>query len=252
MRTALALAAVLAMAAVAVLLGAGRLLVVADPLPPRADAIVILAGSVPDRALEAADLYRAGIAPQVVITRERVPRGETALRARGVRLPQTDELARLTLHGLGVPDDRVVLLRRRGTSTDTEARTIGRWACRHRVRRLVVVTWRAHTRRARLILGRALGPGVELVVRPTRYDPFSPTRWWRVRRDAKMVLSEYQKLVHYWLHERWTIEPCGGLRRQVGATLGYAATAARSSAASSPRACSSRTMSQPPTNFPPT
>jgi hypothetical protein len=26
------------------------------------------------------------------------------------------------------------------------------------------------------------------------------------------VLIEYQKLVVYWLVERWTIEPCGGLR----------------------------------------
>src|SRR5207245_31788 len=74
------------------LLGAGRLLVAADPLPPRADAIVILAGSVPDRTLEAADLYRAGLAPRVVVTRERLPRGQAALRARGVRLPESDEL----------------------------------------------------------------------------------------------------------------------------------------------------------------
>ena len=60
MRAALGVAVVLAALVAVALLGAGRLLVVADPLPPRADAIVILAGSVPDRTLEAADLYRAG------------------------------------------------------------------------------------------------------------------------------------------------------------------------------------------------
>ena len=35
-----------------------------------------------------------------------------------------------------------------------------------------------------------------------------------VRRDAKMVLSEWEKLAHYWLVEQWAIEPCGGLRRR--------------------------------------
>src|SRR5439155_807312 len=63
---------------------AGRLLVVADPLPASADAIVVLAGSIPSRVLEASDLYRAGVAPRVVVTRERLARGESALHARGV------------------------------------------------------------------------------------------------------------------------------------------------------------------------
>src|SRR6059058_6253137 len=77
----LALAAVSA-AAVSL---AGRLLVVADPLPPSTDAIVVLAGSIPTRVLEAADLYRAGLAPRVVVTRERLARGESVLRARSPR-----------------------------------------------------------------------------------------------------------------------------------------------------------------------
>ena len=49
MRRSLAVAAVAAVAAAYVF--AGRVLVVADPLPPSADAIVILAGSIADRTL---------------------------------------------------------------------------------------------------------------------------------------------------------------------------------------------------------
>src|SRR5437667_5909724 len=129
MRAALGVAVVLAALVAVALLGAGRLLVVADPLPPRADAIVILAGSVPDRTLEAADLYRAGLAPRVVVTRERLPRGQAALRARGVRLPESDELTATALRELGVPPGAIVVLHRRGVSTESEARTIARWAC---------------------------------------------------------------------------------------------------------------------------
>src|SRR2546425_884602 len=158
---------------------AGRLLVVADPLPPSADAIVVLAGSIPARVLEAADLYRAGLAPRIVVTRERLARGESALHARGVHLPESDELTISALDQLGIPRRAIVRLRRRARSTESEARTVARYACSHRLRRLVIVTSPGH-----------------------------------VRRDAKMVLYEYERLLLHWLHERWTIKPCGGLRRR--------------------------------------
>src|SRR5438552_2220768 len=197
MRAALGVAVTLAAVGAAALLAAGRVLVVADPLPPRADAIVILAGSVPDRALAAADLYRAGLAPRVVVTRERAGTGQAALHARGVRLPEDDELTVMALRGLGVPSQAIVVLRRRAVSTESEARTIARWAC---------------ARRPRLILRQALGPGIALAMLPSRYDAFASARWWRVRRDAKIVLSEYEKLANYWLTESWRIAPCGRLR----------------------------------------
>jgi uncharacterized SAM-binding protein YcdF (DUF218 family) len=211
----LVLLAATAIAAGVAVHDAGRFLVVTDPLPAHADAIVVLAGSIADRALEAADLYRAGIAPVVVITRERPPTGSARLRARGVVLPESDERLRTALIGLGVPARAIVRLRRRTSSTETEARTIARWVCRHGVRRLVVVTSKAHTRRARLILRRALGPTVALAIRPARDDPFAAARWWRVRHAAKVVLVEYEKLADYWLVERWTIPPCGGLKRRL-------------------------------------
>ena len=191
----------------AAILGAGRLLVVSDPLPARADAIVVMAGSIADRVLEAADLYKSGLAPRVVVTRERLPRGEVSLRARGVRLPESSEQTLAALHALGVPPSATIVLPGRTRSTDSEARTIARWACA-RVRSLVVVTSRYHSRRARLILRQALAPEIRLALRASRYDPFDAERWWNDRRDAKAVLSELEKLTHYWTREFWLIEPC--------------------------------------------
>ena len=187
---------------------AGRLLVVGDPLPRSADAVVVLAGSIPSRVLEAADLYRAGLAPRVVVTREPL--------ARGARLPESDEIAIAALEQLGVPARAIVRLRRRARSTESEARTVARWACSHRLRRLVIVTSRPHSRRAGLIYRRTLRDTVAVAIRPSRYDLFAAARWWRVRRDAKLVLYEYERLLHYWLLEHWTIQPCGGLRRRSG------------------------------------
>ncbi len=232
---------------------AGRTLVVADPLPAHADAIVMMAGSTSDRVLEAAALYRRGIAPIVVLTRERLPRGAAALRASGVRLPESHELAREALRALGVPDAAIRVVRRRARSTRSEARAIARWACVHRVRSMVVVTSPSHTRRARLLLRQALAPRVTVTVRPAPAASFRASRWWRDRRAAKEILSEYQKLLNFWLLERWTPPgACGGLGERRSAGAGQDSTALRISGASSPRACSSRTMSQPPTNLPPT
>src|SRR5439155_972285 len=80
---------------------------------PSADAIVVLAGSIPTRVLEAADLYRTGLAARVVVTRERLARGESVLRVRGVHIPESDELTIAALEQLGVPAHAIVRLRRR-------------------------------------------------------------------------------------------------------------------------------------------
>jgi uncharacterized SAM-binding protein YcdF (DUF218 family) len=199
---------------------AGRFLVVADPLPPHADAIVMLAGSPSDRALETARLYDLGLAPRVVLTRAQLPRGAAALRGRGVRLPQEHELATTALGALGVPATAIEVVQRRAYSTTSEARAIARWACRHGLHSLIVVTSPAHTRRARLILRRALGPDVALTVRPSPAALFPADRWWRQRRAVKDVLTEYQKLAAYWLAERWSIKPCGGLGRRTSGASG--------------------------------
>jgi len=211
-------AVVLAAAAVLAYRGAGRALVVADPLPAHADAIIMLAGSVSDRVLETARLYHEGRAPLVVLTRERLARGAASLRARGIRLPEDHELTKEALVGLGVPVAAIHTLAGRAFSTVSEARTIARYVCKRRLRGVIVVTSPWHTHRARLILAHALGPDVQLTMRPAPAALFPADRWWANRRAAKDVLTEYEKLAYYWLVQRWRIAPCGGLRRRTATT----------------------------------
>src|ERR1700682_3697500 len=60
-----------------VFLKVGRWLVVEDPLQ-KTDAIAVLSGRMPSRALEAARLYRAGYAPEVWLTYANEPASELA------------------------------------------------------------------------------------------------------------------------------------------------------------------------------
>jgi len=186
---------------------AAEILVVRDPLPARADAIVILAGSPPDRALEAADLYATGIAERILVTREARLAELDVLAARGVRLPESSDVTVDLLIKLGVPLRAIEVLPRRTSSTLAEARVIASWAC-GRARSLVLVTSPSHTRRAGMIVRAALGPTVEVSVRPATMASFPTRSWWRHRRAAKAVALEWQKLLAYLLVDQWRLEPC--------------------------------------------
>jgi uncharacterized SAM-binding protein YcdF (DUF218 family) len=208
-RSAFLLLALVAVTVVALLRGAGAWLVVADPLPARSDAIVMLAGAPAARLLETAALYHREVAPRVALTRERRSAATITAIRRGVTFPEPHDEATRQLRALGVPADAITVLRGRAYSTMSEVRLIARWAYRTRRRSLVVVTSPSHTRRTRLILRRALGPDIALAVRPAAAEFFPRRRWWRHRPAAKLVLSEYQKLANYWLRERWRLRPCG-------------------------------------------
>jgi uncharacterized SAM-binding protein YcdF (DUF218 family) len=188
--------------------GAGRFLVVADPLPARADLIVVMAGSVADRAIEAADLYAQGRAPTVVLTRERLPPDLVALRERGADLPENDVLSARVLGELGVPEGAIVVLPERAISTVSEAQNIAALVCRDGIDSLIVVTSPWHTRRTRMILARVLPPSVRLTIRPAPAAAFPAAQWWSERWAAKHVLTEYEKLAHWWVLERWGMSPC--------------------------------------------
>jgi len=185
------------------LLGAaGRFLVVEDPVQP-ADAIVVLSGSLPDRIMEAVDLYRDGLAPRVVLTRAPELPGLSALRARGGRLPDHHEQNRAVAEQLGVPPSAVSIVPTIAASTLAEAREIARYLGEERLRTVLVVTSKLHARRARMTLRRLAGDGVRIVVRPSRYDPFAPDDWWRHRAWTRRLVIEYLKLLNYVLIDRW-------------------------------------------------
>ena len=85
----------------------GRWLVAEDPLE-KAQAIVVLSGRMPLRALEAAKLYRKGFAPKIWLTRPTEP--GAALEAMGIPYVGEDFYnSRILMHE-GVPADAIRVL----------------------------------------------------------------------------------------------------------------------------------------------
>lgn len=194
------------LAAAPILRAAGEFLVT-DEAPERADAIVVLSGSFPDRILEAVDLYQAGLAPLIVLCREPENAGFKQLRERGVVLPRGYELNQSVAEQLGVPSAAIVVVERSEGSTFSEARRVLDFVARQGVETILLVTSKFHTRRAGVIYRHLAGDRLRIITRPARYDRFEPESWWRDRMSTRRVLIEYQKFLLFELYDRWRVEP---------------------------------------------
>lgn len=176
----------------------GAWLVVEDPLQ-HADAIVVLGGSMYERQLEAADLYAAGFAPRIYLLRERPDHGELELIKRGISYLRYIDLQVDALLKVGVPRQAIVILDPANSTAD-EADYVKTLVTREKFSRLIVVTSRQHTRRARLVMNRQLrDTGARVIMRATRYDLSDVNRWWSHRSTLRFTLFESQRLFAYWI-----------------------------------------------------
>lgn len=178
----------------------GVFLSVEDPLEP-ADVIYVLAGTRVVRPLEAADLYHAGYAPLILLSDGQPEAAELALERRGVEVIGDAERARAVLVQLGVPRDALLFTLGPVNSTRAEALMLRAMAGEQGWRKVITITSKLHTRRARLALRQALaGTGTTVMIRGSRYDESDPSRWWQRRGDVRTALTELQFLLVY---ARW-------------------------------------------------
>lgn len=176
----------------------GTSLVVQDPLQ-KADAIFVLGGTRFERPLEAVDLYEEGWAPRICLFKQVRDYGEIELMQRGFEFPLESDVQADALRRLGVPADAVIVLDEKD-NTKEEAQTIRDQVVAHRWSRIIIVTSRQHTRRARLVTTRKLeGTGATVIMRASRYDRADPEHWWRDRPTLRFTIFEAQRLLGYWL-----------------------------------------------------
>ena len=181
-----------------VLRGLGTFLVYEDPLE-NADGIMILGGTMYERQLEAVDLYKGGWAPRLFVLREVSDWGEVELRNRGIEYLSVVDAQVDVMERLGVPRDRITILDRANSSAQ-EAVILRDVAQREKLAKVIIVTSKQHTRRARLVINRRMQEiGVTVIVRASRYDRANVDRWWTERPTLRFTLFETQRLLAYWV-----------------------------------------------------
>lgn len=132
-----------------------------DPLE-KADAVVVLGGEHDGREDYGIELARSGWAPTVVIS-DAYPKNDPVMER--VCKPQ--------------PAVEVICARAPELNTRGEARMVHRLASERSWNKIIVVTWRYHLPRARLIFQQCFSRNSDAVVMeavPRRYD-YSPVRW---------------------------------------------------------------------------
>jgi uncharacterized SAM-binding protein YcdF (DUF218 family) len=171
---------------------------VREDLLQNAQFVVVLSGGLPDRALAAAEVFRASHAQEVWLTRPMQP--AAAMQQLDLPYSGEEEYSRMVLIAKGVPPDNIRILPQRINNTADEMKAVFDELQSCPDATVIVVTSKAHTRRVRSIwklvtTGTSRG---HLLIRAAPQDTFDPQHWWRSTNDALSVVREYLGLLNAW------------------------------------------------------
>ena len=178
-------------------------LTVEDPVAP-VDLIVVSMASGRADALEAAELYRAGVSRRFLLPYWQPEPLDLEIRRLGVPYLPITELAQAILERSGVPHEAITVAQQPIDGLNAEIAAIGDALRGEPPASLLYITARSHTRRARWLLARVLPATTTIRVRAPRRDGFDPHAWWRVRGSGREVAMEYLRWINtFALHDFW-------------------------------------------------
>jgi uncharacterized SAM-binding protein YcdF (DUF218 family) len=156
--------------------------------PTPADAIVVFGGS-RNRTQQGIELFEQGLAPELWHTGWSEPATPPSRR---------EQLAAKTDGGHRLPEHAIHLLET--TSTWEDGREVARLAQQQGVQHLLVVTDWHHSRRAVCMLRHHLRESSITVSFASALDtPGHIATWWQHKHTRHLVISEWQKLLYYWV-----------------------------------------------------
>lgn len=169
---------------------AGYWLQAAAQTPVHADAIIVLGGNDGDRAQRAADLYKAGYAPKLVLT--------------GLERGYASPPAHLTwraeyLVARGVPKS-ALRFEVYSENSYEEAENILDLMKKQGWRTVIAVSDPPHMRRLAWTWHRVFkGSGLAYALVASNAAWWAPGNWWREERSGQFVITEYIKIAYYLL-----------------------------------------------------
>jgi uncharacterized SAM-binding protein YcdF (DUF218 family) len=176
-------------------LGVGHWLVKEDSLQ-KANAIAVLSGNFPARAMEAASLYRNGYAGEIWLTH---PAAQTeGLAEMGIHYPGEADFNYKLLRRQGVPAKAIHILDSPIVNTSDELDVIGSTLQHKKNASVIVVTNKAHTRRVHELWDRYDSARGLAIVHGIANDDFDPSAWWRRTEDTHQVVHELLGMINVW------------------------------------------------------
>jgi uncharacterized SAM-binding protein YcdF (DUF218 family) len=190
-----ALALLALSAGLALMLGIGHWLVKEDSLQ-KANAIAVLSGNFPARALEAASLYRSGYAGEIWLTHPG-PQSDT-LTQMGIHYPGEADFNYQVLRRQGVPAKAIHVLDAPIINTSDELDVISGTLQQKKSASVIVVTNKAHTRRVHELWNRFDSVRGKIIVHGIANDDFRPSAWWTSTGDTQQVIHEILGMINVW------------------------------------------------------
>jgi uncharacterized SAM-binding protein YcdF (DUF218 family) len=176
-------------------LNVGRWLVLDVPLK-KVDAIAVLSGRMPSRALEAARVYKQGYGSRVWLTYATEP-GATLQRLSIPFVGEESYDKQILIHE-GVPENAIQVLDPPISNTADEIQTIGGALRRQNLHTVIIVTSKVHTRRTRALWQRLSSKDGVAIIHGVSDDPFDPAHWWSNTNGALDVVREILGLANTW------------------------------------------------------
>jgi uncharacterized SAM-binding protein YcdF (DUF218 family) len=177
---------------VPLLQGAAIVWIVSDDVGP-ADAVAVLGGGLEERPFAAADYYRRGLVPKVLLAAART--------SPSVKLgisPSHVALNHAVLTKLGVPETALETFGHELSSTFEESMALREWAERNHAMRIIVPTEVFSSRRVKWMLEHALaGTGTEVRVPALETYEYRGDEWWRKEQGLIAFQNEFVKYLYY-------------------------------------------------------
>lgn len=162
-----------------------------------ADALVVLSGSSSylERTHKAAELFRQGRAPLVLLTNDHTRGGWSSAQQTN---PFFVDRAMEELIKQGVPAERIRIVPGIAESTHSEAVIVKQYAAAQGFRSLLIITSAFHSRRAlRTFRTNFADTGIIIGLDPTARSQTDAALWWLWPSGWRDVAGEYVKLIYY-------------------------------------------------------
>jgi len=181
----------------------GRLFVEETRLA-QADLVVVLGNNEVPTAAAAAHIVGKGYAPRILLFKSSPALDEAVLDRLRIPMPTRHELAIMVMRRMGIAPGDIQVEPLTETGTNAQVRATARYAQSHGASRIIVLTFRSHTRRTAVLLRGALDRSSVIIVRAAPDDPFNPEGWWRDRGNCREFLMEGMRWVNsIWFGDFW-------------------------------------------------